>query len=267
MSHPDAELSPTRLLDFQTAAIAELVEARAWRDLSEHDRIGAAYDFVRNKIAFGYNAADDLPASAVLRDGYGQCNTKATLLMALLRALDVPCRLHGFTIHKSLQRGIVPEIVYPLAPNRILHSWVEVWHEGRWINLEGFILDDAVLTALQARFANEIKSLCGYGVGTDSLSAPSVEWSGTDTYIQRTGINADLGLFETPDDFYAQHQQSFGRLRGLLYRYLIRHWMNARVKWMRTGKVPFIPDLGQCSVLPRNIPVGNMRSGQTVAKQ
>lgn len=157
-------------------------------------------------------------------------------MIALLRPLDVACRLHLFTIHKSLPRAMVPETVYPLAPDSIIHSWVEVWHEGRWINLEGFILNGTVRPALKNRCARETESLSGYGAGTDCLSAPSVGWSGTDTYIQKTGINADLGLFEAPDDCYAQHRQCFGRLRGLLYRYLIRHWMNARVRQIGRGK-------------------------------
>ena len=244
MTIQDTESGPTRLLDFHTAGIAGLIANRGWHDLSEYERIGAAYDFVRNEIAFGYNSADDIPASTVLRDGFGQCNTKGTLLMALLRALDIPCRLHGFTILNSLQRGLVPEVVYPLAPDSILHSWVEIWHRGRWINLEGFILDDAVLGALQNRFADETESLCGYGVGTDCLSKPLVDWRGTDTYVQKTGINADLGLFENPDEFYRQHQQSFGRLQGLLYRHLIRHWMNRRVREMRRGIIHDIPTDG-----------------------
>lgn len=119
-------LAETALLNFGSGSIQELVTTRGWSDLSLYGRIGAAYDFVRNEINFGYNSADDIPASEVLGDGYGQCNTKATLLMALLRALGVPCRLHGFTIHKGLQRGIVPELVYGIAPENILHSWVEV---------------------------------------------------------------------------------------------------------------------------------------------
>ncbi len=45
-------------------------------DHSEYDRIGAAYDFVRNEILFGYNRTDAIPATEVLADGYGQCNTK-----------------------------------------------------------------------------------------------------------------------------------------------------------------------------------------------
>ena len=32
-------------------------------------------------------------------------------------------------------------IVYRNAPQEILHSWVEVLLDGRWYELEGFILD------------------------------------------------------------------------------------------------------------------------------
>ncbi len=234
-------LKETRLLDFGATSIRRLLVQRGWSALSPYERIGQVYAFVRDEIAFGYNEADDIAASQVLKDGYGQCNTKGTLLMALLRAVGIACRLHGFTIHKALQRGVVPELVYGLAPDSILHSWVEVEYEGRWVNLEGFILDRAFLNALQAEFSGETNSLCGYGAGTECLSAPPVEWTGQDTYIQKTGINADLGLFDSPDDFYARHRQSFGLVREMLYRNVVRHWMNARVARMRGGDIPRIP--------------------------
>ena len=233
-------LRKTALLDYDHPAIRSLIDARGWSDLPPFDRIGAVYTFVRDGIAFGYNRDDAIPASAVLTDGYGQCNTKATLLMALLRALDVPCRLHGFTIHKSLQRGVVPEIAYRIAPDDILHSWVEIEWDGRWVNLEGFILDVPFLSSLQREFEGAT-SLCGYGAGTDCLADPGTDWSGADTYIQRTGINRDLGLYDDPDAFYGEHQQSFGLVRGVLYRHAIRHWMNRRVAAIRDGRVPAIP--------------------------
>lgn len=85
------------------------------------------YNFVRDNIAFGYNASDDLTASTVLSDGIGQCNTKGTLLMALLRAVGVPCQFHGFTIDTALQRGAITGVAYQLAPRNIIHSWIEVW--------------------------------------------------------------------------------------------------------------------------------------------
>lgn len=234
-------LQETRLLNFRSEAIHALIRERGWLALEPFNRIGAAYSFVRNEVVFGYNRGDDIAASAVLADGYGQCNTKGTLLMALLRALGTPCRLHGFTIHKGLQRGVVPELAYALAPDSILHSWVEIWFMDGWINLEGFILDQPFLGALQKRFRGHGSDLCGYGVGTDCLSDPPVEWQGSDTYIQRTGINADLGLFDSPDDFYAQHRQGLSLLRNVLYRHVVRHWMNVRVHRIRQGYIPKIP--------------------------
>ena len=253
---PTKYLSETPLLDFRHPQIQSLIETRGWLGLPADARIGAAYDYVRNEIRFGYNAEDALSASRVLADGYGQCNTKGTLLMALLRGLGVPCRFHGFTIDKSLQRGIVPELVYPLAPRNIIHSWVEVLHGDRWLDLEGFILDQDVVTALQAKFP-ERSSICAYGAGTDRLQAPGVEWSGQSTYIQKTGINQDLGVFDDPDRFYANHRQLTG-LRGLLYRNLIRHWMNARVARLRRGHVPLIPG-GETRLLA---PSGNTPEGR-----
>ena len=91
-------LRVTKLLDHNDPSFSRLIDYRGWRRLPPLDRVGAAYEFVRTDIRFGYNARDEIPAAQVLAEGYGQCNTKSTLLMALLRALDVPCRLHGFTI-------------------------------------------------------------------------------------------------------------------------------------------------------------------------
>lgn len=227
----------TKLLDYENPSLQALINARQWQGLPVQARIGAVYDFVRNEILFGYNVDDNIPASDVLSDGYGQCNTKGTLLMALLRALGIPCRLHGFTIKKSLQKGVVPPLVYPIAPDDILHSWVEVFDGTRWINLEGYILDKAYLANVQRHFLPKGNALCGYAVGTDNLAAPQVDWVGEDTYIQRTGINNDFGIFDTPDAFYHQHRQRLSKPKAWLYRKIIRHWMNARAAKIRRGKL------------------------------
>jgi len=79
-------------------------------------------------------------------------------------------------------------------------------------------------------------------VGTDCLQSPPTSWSGKDTYIQQTGINQDFGLFNTPDQFYAAHHQDFGIIKNFVYQNFIRHWMNARVRNVRRGNVPDIPN-------------------------
>lgn len=156
----------TKILDFENHRIQELVQMREWRSLPTFEKIGAAYDFVRDEIKFGYNISDDIPASQVLSDGYGQCNTKGNLLMALLRSLEIPCRFHGFTIDQKLQKGAIPSYVFWMAPKYIIHSWVEVFYDNKWINLEGFILDKLYLNSIKAKFPNESDSFCGYGVAT-----------------------------------------------------------------------------------------------------
>ena len=225
-------LLETTLLNFSAPNIKKLIAERDWANLALYDKIGAIYDFVRDEILFGYNYDDATPASQVLKDGYGQCNTKAVLLMALFRAVDIPCRLHGFTIEKKLQRGVVPELIYPITPDNILHSWVEIYYKEKWVNLEGFILDKPYLRALQIKFKSS-DSLCAYGAGTNTLSAPEIEWRGRDTYIQNTGINHDYGIFDAPDDFFGRHQQPLSFAKRWMYQIFIRHWMNARVRNIR----------------------------------
>jgi transglutaminase-like putative cysteine protease len=231
----DRLLQASALLDYHCPALRALIQDRAWRSLPESERIGAVYGFVRDEIGFGYNLSDDLSASQVLADGIGQCNTKGTLLMALLRACGIPCRLHGFTIHKALQKGAITGIAYWLAPRDIVHSWVEVRFDDRWVNLEGFILDTPYLRRLQQRFASQRGAFCGYGAATPDLQNPPVDWTGTDTSIQKDGINRDFGVYDSPDAFYAEHGVNLSGVKRWLFRNLVRHWMNRNVERMRGG--------------------------------
>ncbi len=226
-------LSSTAMLDYRHPTIQQLVEAQAWAALPEFERVGAAYTWVRDQLPFGYNTADDLAASAVLADGIGQCNTKTTLLMALLRAVRIPCRLHGATIHKELQHGLVNGLLYRLTPDEIVHTWAEVLIAGDWIRLEGVILDRDYLDGLRNRFPSATGSFLGYAVGTDDLANPPIDWSGTDTAIQSTGLDSDHGVFDDPDSFYAQHEATLRGLRAWIFRHFVRHTMNRNVIRLR----------------------------------
>lgn len=226
-------LKETRLLNYSHPTIQHLIAARKWKNLDTVSQIKAIYNYVRDEIKFGYNLSDDLPASEILKDGYGQCNTKATLLMALLRAVGVPNRIHGFTIDKALQKGAIMGLWYHLSPKNILHSWVEVYTNNHWYYLEGVILDKEYLNQLKEKFKDCKTTFCGYGAYTDRFDNPPIEWQLNNTFIQDKGINQDFGLFKTPDDFYTQHQQRLGFLKKWMFRYIIRHSMNRNVEKIR----------------------------------
>ena len=139
-------LEETKLLDYSNQEIQDLVKIRKWKNFEEEQQIKAIYNYVRDEIMFGYNVDDNIPASKVLSDGYGQCNTKGTLFMALLRAVGIPCRVHGFTIDKKLQKGAMTGIVYKNAPKNVFHSWVEQLllpslPKDIWINCSTFIVN------------------------------------------------------------------------------------------------------------------------------
>ena len=227
-----AHLQATQILDYNHPTLQKLIHERQWHGLPIFDRIGAIYAFVRDEIEFGYNSRDDLPASQVLADGYGQCNTKGTLLMVLFRGAGISCRFHGFTIKKDLQKGAIAGIWYRLAPQEIIHSWVEVWLNG-WIHLEGFIIDRAFLTSIQNRFSDCAGPFCGFGIATGDLQNPAIEWKGNNTYIQKEGIHRDLGIFANPDQFYKIHGSNLSGFKKLLFAQWIRHRINANVQRIR----------------------------------
>lgn len=111
-------LKETQMLDYSHPNIQKLIYDKQWKQMIEFNRIQAIYNYVRDEILFGYNSDDYIPASKVLADGYGQCNTKGTLFMALLRACDIPCRIHGFTINKKLQKEL-RQVLYIIVHLRI----------------------------------------------------------------------------------------------------------------------------------------------------
>ena len=203
-------LKETHMLDFNDSRIQSLIENRGWKDLEQFECIKAIYLYVRDEILFGYNIDDSISASKVLSDGYGQCNTKGTLFMALLRACKIPCRVHGFTIDKQLQKGAMTGIVYKNAPQNVFHSWVEVYLDDTWYELEAFILD----------FQN-----------------PVIDFERNNTYIQSEGINQDFGIYNSPDELLTEHHQEMSIVKALAYRHFGRHLMNKNVKRIRDAKV------------------------------
>lgn len=228
-------LAETKMLDFSQEAIQKLIAERGWKALTDYEKIKSIYNYVRDEINFGYNTDDGIPASKVLSDGYGQCNTKGTLFMALLRAVNVPCRMHGFTIDKKLQKGAMTGIVYKAAPNNIFHSWVEVYLEGVWYVLEAFILDTEYLHKLQKIHSCCKGAFCGYGVAVKDFQNPTVEFKRNNTYIQSEGINQDFGIYDSPDELLKEHRQEMSKFKAFVYRHIGRHLMNLNVKRIRNS--------------------------------
>ena len=127
-------------------------------------------------------------------------------------------------------------LVYALAPKTVFHSWVEVYLNGVWYELEAFILDKPYLESLQRANADCSGAFCGYGVAVADFKHPLIDFNRNNTYIQSEGINQDFGVYDSPDELLREHHQEMSRLKACIYRNIGRHLMNANVKRVRNMK-------------------------------
>jgi len=230
-------LQKTAMLNYNAAEVAELIRAQKWNDLDEYGKIGAIYDFVQNNILLGYNKYDNLTAAQVLKDGYGQCNTKATLLMALLRGVGIPCRLHGTKVTKEFQRSLMSKVMAKLAPPLIVHTWAEVFYNREWLSLEGVITDKKYISGLQKMFPNFQGKFFDYAVAVKDFGNLQIDWKGENTTVQQQALAEDLGVFDDPDEFFATHKQEYRGLKKFAYEHFGRKIMTRKVtKIRRLGK-------------------------------
>lgn len=229
-------LEETKLINFNNAYIQQLIDEKGWKELDDYNKIVQVYKFVKDDILFGYNKHDYLQASEILKDGYGQCNTKGTLFMTLLRGVGIQCKLQAFYIDKVMQKGLLNGIAYIFAPRKILHTWVDVLYKDQWYSLEGIIIDNHYLESLQTKFSECSGSFCGYGVATTNFKNSKLYFDENDTYIQKEKIINHLGEFSSPDELYQEYNQFKSSVKEFLYVNIVRKMMNRQVSKIRAHK-------------------------------
>jgi hypothetical protein len=200
-------LTSTRLLDF-THPLVEAFRKRALVGVrgGVRARIKALHKAVA-ALPLGYNRNDDVPASEVLRDRYGQCNTKAVLLMALSRGSGIPARLHAYRLPKSLQRGRHAAWLVWFMPRTTLFFWPEFFVGGKWRSLSAVVFDQETAW-----------SSCPFD-GACSSRRPAVLAS----------VQSDEGVWNSPDDFFAKQSPTVTGWRRWGFVLFARRLMNARL--------------------------------------
>lgn len=221
---PDApgadDLADTPLIDATHPRIVQLSAALTQGAASRQEAAVRLHDWVRDQIAFGIAPAFyAMRASEVLDAGVGYCNTKSTLLAALLRAAGIPTRTRMVDLSAQVLRGL-----FDPGTDTVDHALTEVWLNGRWVGVDSQVVDTALARAAAARLAAEGRAL---GWGIHSAGAP--RWDGVaPARIQAveppaaTGVVLhDHGHFRDVADFYARVPQARNRLtwsRALLIR-------------------------------------------------
>lgn len=156
-------------------------------------------------------------ASEVMKNAKGDCHTKGTLLVALLRASGVPARLRFVTLKSDFLYGIMD-----LRGQPVEHAIAEVWVEDRWVAIDSYVPDNKLALAARVRLGRESLKL-GYGMHI----LGNVTWDGISHSFAQFALSDkaslplhDWGAFDDPHQFYSSVSYVRNRL----------NWSN-RAKW------------------------------------
>ncbi len=72
-----------------------------------------------------------------------------------------------------------------------------------------------------------------YAVAVEDFADLHIDWVGENTTVQQQAVSDDLGIFETPDEFYSRYKQSYSGLNKFLYENFGRKIITKRVAEIR----------------------------------
>ena len=197
----------------------------------------ACFAYVR-AMPFGCIAdSTGTSALAVLRSGRGDCHTKSTLMLALLRSLRIPSRMRFVTMKPDFLYGLAD-----LGGHPIEHAYTEVLLDGEWRAVDSYVVDPRLAIAAKNRLKIEGRKL-GYGMHRDG----TIHWDGHDSAFGQFSITDpdsmplyDWGAFDDPYQFYSsvayvrQRLSLAGRLKWMVGAQMV----NRRVNALRAQRVP-----------------------------
>ncbi len=127
-------LSSTFFIDSNNPDIVKTAIALTDNKQSDIDRAVSIFYFVRDKIKYNpyspFEKKEDYIASVVLKRGYGYCIQKAVLLCALIRSVNIPCRL----VFVDIRNYKAPEGLTKFFGNLFqFHGYCEIYLNDKWV--------------------------------------------------------------------------------------------------------------------------------------
>lgn len=131
----------------------------------ECEKAIALHNYVCEKIKFGFTRYyDEAKPDYTLNCGIGHCNPNTELMVAFFREAGIEAHQHFCTLPAGIAAGIGSSFMAFLAERympELSHSYTEVKVDGKWYNIDSYILDTPLLKPALARLSKENKSM-GY---------------------------------------------------------------------------------------------------------
>jgi hypothetical protein len=223
-----------KLADHDSPIVKNKAEVLTRGHETIEEKIAAIFYYIRDDIKFQFPAEGDLvKASRIIEYGYGQCNNKTTLSLALCKDAGIEARVHFSLIDKEIQRGLITGLFYWIIPKSISHSWLEVKVNNRWFRIDSYINDNAFYQAGK-RQLQERGWHTGYSIaGSKKESSAELDFN-NQGFVQMDAVAGDHGIYDDPMDYYrsSQYKNRPNALTLFIYKIFIRG-VNEKVKRMR----------------------------------
>ena len=193
-------MANTPLLNTQHPKIRLLAIKLTQLQSGEQKKALACFEHIR-QLPFGcLGDGTGVSSLTVLKSARGDCHTKSTLLVALLRSIDIPARLRFVTLKPDFLHGILD-----LGDQPVEHCCAEVWLDGRWVPIDSHVVDPLLAKAARRRLSEEGRAL-GYGIH----ALGQIQWDGrSPSFGQFSEQDAaslpirDWGVYDDPYQFYS----------------------------------------------------------------
>jgi hypothetical protein len=197
-------------------------------------KVSAIFHFVRDDIKFAFpKEGDFVKASKTIDYGYGQCNTKTTLFLALCKAAGIPARIHFSGIQRDIQKGLFTGIAFWLMPKDISHSWIEIEINEKWVKIDAFINDWAFYKAGKNKLKEKGWDV-GYSVAC-SKNESGIELDlKNERFVQMDAVTEDHGVYNEPMDYYnsPKYKNRPSGFKLFIYRLMVGR-INKKVEKLR----------------------------------
>jgi transglutaminase-like putative cysteine protease len=215
------------LADHDHPAIQDLAHELTDGRLERREKLESLFRFVRDDIRFGFPPKwDEIKASETLTYELGYCNTKATLFLALCKAVGIPARVHTGLISLDVMRGIFPDFAFRSLPDTGGHSWLEVELDGEWKPVDSYINDRRLYDGAIARLEASGRTT---GFSLSRAKGPtSCEFNfGEKGFVHMGAVVEDHGAWDDVADYVASPAYGrMNRMQQMVYPWLAR--MNNR---------------------------------------
>ena len=191
---PGRWLGNTELLDLEDPKLRLRAHALTQLCKTEREKALAVYGFVK-RIPFAKPLKLRLrTARQVIEAGRGDASDKATVLMALMRAAEIPARLRYIELRGEILRGLTSSITSASRPV------AEIWLNDGWMRTDTYIFDAVYMAAAQQRL-KEHGWDWGYGIHRNGnaiwSAAGDAFLGGVATEKDPMAMN-DLGVYSDP---------------------------------------------------------------------